>query len=127
MGLPKLAQTLIKKVASLKDRALSTILTDINQLKDKCPNKSQLENIITTRNQIKAHFDGCSSCEEGFVRDTFSVSSHNLSSLNVFCSCAISLTFSMLNFSSSQFLLLTSSSRTNSSAIFSRTVMALVD
>jgi len=52
MGLPKLAQTLIKKVASLKDRALSTILTNINQLKDKCPSKSQLENIITTRNQI---------------------------------------------------------------------------
>jgi hypothetical protein len=52
MGLPKLAQTLIKKVASLKDRALSTILTNINQLKDKCPNKSQLENIITIRNQI---------------------------------------------------------------------------
>ncbi len=27
MGLPALAQTLIKKVASLKDKALSTILT----------------------------------------------------------------------------------------------------
>jgi hypothetical protein len=52
MGLASLAQVLIKKVASLKDRALSTILSKINELKDKCPNASELAKIIAIRNQI---------------------------------------------------------------------------
>jgi hypothetical protein len=52
MGLPALAQTLIKKVASLKDKALSTILTEINKLKDKCPNEATLSKTIIIRNQI---------------------------------------------------------------------------
>jgi hypothetical protein len=52
MGLASLAQTLIRKVASLKDRALSTILSKINELKNKCPNASELAKIITIRNQI---------------------------------------------------------------------------
>ena len=52
MGLATLAQVLIRKVASLKDRALSTILSDINKLKNSCPNPSELAKVITTRNQI---------------------------------------------------------------------------
>jgi archaellum component FlaC len=52
MGLATLAQVLIRKVASLKDRSLSTILNDINKLKNSCPNPSELVKVITTRNQI---------------------------------------------------------------------------
>jgi hypothetical protein len=52
MGLARLAQVLIKKVASLKDRALSTILSKINELKNSCPNAPELAKIITIRNQI---------------------------------------------------------------------------
>lgn len=52
MGLATLAQVLIRKVASLKDRSLSTILNNINKLKDSCPNALELAKIIITRNQI---------------------------------------------------------------------------
>lgn len=52
MGLATLAQVLIKKVASLKDRSLSTILSNINKLKDSCPNAPELAKIIIIRNQI---------------------------------------------------------------------------
>jgi hypothetical protein len=52
MGLEVLAQVLIRKVASLKDRALSTILSKINELKDKCPTSEELAKVITIRNQI---------------------------------------------------------------------------
>jgi hypothetical protein len=52
MGLARLAQVLIKKVASLKDRSLSTILSKINELKDKCPTSEELAKIIVIRNQI---------------------------------------------------------------------------
>jgi hypothetical protein len=52
MGLASLAQVLIKKVASLKDRSLSTILSKINELKDKCPTSEELAKVIIIRNQI---------------------------------------------------------------------------
>ena len=52
MGLARLAQVLIKKVASLKDRSLSTILSKINELKDKCPASEELAKVIIIRNQI---------------------------------------------------------------------------
>ena len=45
MGLATLAQVLIRKVASLKDRALSTILSDINKLK-KQAQKQKLQAVI---------------------------------------------------------------------------------
>jgi len=52
MSLTSLSQILIKKVATLKDRALSTISSEIAKLKDKCPTQPQLLQIINTRNQI---------------------------------------------------------------------------
>jgi prefoldin subunit 5 len=52
MSLTSLSQILIKKVATLKDRALSTIFTEINKLKNSCPNKNGLIEIIKKRNQI---------------------------------------------------------------------------
>ena len=52
MSLPKLAQTLVKRSASLKDRAISTILNEINKLKGTCPNKSKLAELIVKRNQV---------------------------------------------------------------------------
>ena len=57
MSLTSLSQILIKKVATLKDRTLSTISSEIAKLKDKCPTQPQLLQIINTRNQIVNSLD----------------------------------------------------------------------
>jgi len=53
MGLASLSQILVKKTSLLKDRIISNLIININEIKNKCPkDTNSLNKIITNRNQI---------------------------------------------------------------------------